>query len=77
MHPLLLTAIAIFHLGPGVAFVVVAFGCGNIDPTLGALCTVGDFKLFASTTILTWVILTSLAAAIHVWSRMKTKQAQK
>ena len=77
MHPLLLTAIAIFHLGPGIAFVVVAFGCGTIDPTLGELCTVGDFKLFGGTTLLSWAFLTSSAAAIHVWSRKRMKGIKK
>jgi hypothetical protein len=77
MHPLLLTAIAILHLGPGIAFVVVAFGCGTVDPTLGELCTVGDFKLFAGTTLLSWAVLTSAAAAIHVLSRRRMKGIKK
>jgi hypothetical protein len=76
MHPLLLTAIAILHLGPGIAFAVVAFGCGNIDPMLGNICETGNMKLFAVTTLLSWVTLILIALAVHFWTRMKKSEVQ-
>ena len=77
MHTLLLTAIEILHLGPGIAFAVVAFGCGDIEPALGQACKIGDFKLFAVATLLGWTILSSLALTMHLWSRMKKRDVRK
>jgi hypothetical protein len=34
----LLYGLAILHLGPGIAFAVLAFGCDPSQPLLGAIC---------------------------------------
>ena len=61
MHPVraLLYGLAILHLGPGVAFGVLAFGCEGAAPALGAVCNKGTLASFALLTVGSWLILES------------------
>ena len=56
-------ALAVLHLGPGIAFALLAFGCDGSDPALGALCAAASpMKLFVGVTLLSWVILGAASA---------------
>ena len=62
----LIAAITILHLGPGLAFALLAFGCDAEAPLLGALCGKGFITSFGAITALTWFVL---AAGYAVWRR--------
>ena len=69
MHTLraLLYGLAILHLGPGIAFGVLAFGCEGTVPVLGAVCSKSLLASFALLTVGSWLILVAgLAAAMLV-----------
>lgn len=57
MLRLLLAALAILHLGPGIAFALLAFGCDGAAPALGAVCGQGGFASFAWITVVAWGVL--------------------
>lgn len=66
MLRLLVYGLAILHLGPGVAFALLAFGCDGANPYLGAVCTKNALPSFALLTIGSWLILGSGLAAAHL-----------
>lgn len=60
----LLYGLAILHLGPGIAFAVLAFGCDPTQPFLGAVCRNDTLKTFLGITLALWVALGVGAAAL-------------
>lgn len=56
MFRALVHGIAILHLGPGLAFAVLAFGCGDA-PRLGRLCGASEIQSFLVLTALCWAML--------------------
>jgi hypothetical protein len=55
MLRVLLYGLAVLHLGPGIAFAVLAFGCGP-EQFLGAFCQKDTLKVFAGMTLALWVL---------------------
>lgn len=53
----LVHGLVILHLGPGIAFALLAFGCDGPQPALGAICGQAVFASFAKLTAGSWVIL--------------------
>lgn len=60
----LLYGLAILHLGPGIAFAVLAFGCDPSQPFLGALCRKDTIGAFMSLTLAFWIVLGVGAVAL-------------
>ncbi len=56
--------LALLHLGPGIAFAVLAFGCEPSAPMLGPLCARSGFSAFLGLTLAAWAVLVPLSA---VW----------
>lgn len=56
MFRLLMHALAILHLGPGLAFAVLAFGCGD-PPWWQAACGPSQIRSFVWLTLGGWVVL--------------------
>jgi hypothetical protein len=50
-------ALSFLHLGPGIAFAVLAFGCDGATPTLGDWCGKASIASFGKITVLAWLIL--------------------
>jgi hypothetical protein len=63
MLRVLVYGLAVLHLGPGIAFAVLAFGCDPSQPYLGALCEQGSLGAFLGITLVIWLVLGLLAAA--------------
>ena len=61
-------ALAILHLGPGIAFAVLAFGCGAL-PFLGAICEKSELRAFAILTLGLW-----LAMSIGVYFKLRASR---
>lgn len=59
--------LAVLHLGPGIAFAVLAFGCDPPQPLPGGLCERGGFGSFLQITAAAWVLLG--AGAVGLWLR--------
>lgn len=59
---LLFHALAVLHLGPGIAFALSAFGCEGSSPALGNLCASSPMKFFSVATLLAWVVLGAVSA---------------
>lgn len=57
MLRLLFHALAVLHLGPGIAFALLAFGCDGPDPALGGLCGASPLRFFLAATAIAWVVL--------------------
>lgn len=66
MLRILFHALAVLHLGPGIAFVLLAFGCDGVAPPLGGLCAGSPMRFFALATLAGWVVLGGLSA---LWLR--------
>lgn len=62
----LVYGLAILHLGPGIAFAALAFGCDPAQPLLGALCERSGFGTFLQITAVAWVLL-GAGAFVHWW----------
>jgi hypothetical protein len=63
----LLLGLTLLHLGPGIAFVLLAFGCEGEPPAIGDVCTMGAWRSFATLTVGGWVVAgTGLTAAVLV-----------
>ncbi len=56
MFRILISALTILHLGPGIAFAVLAFGCDPADPVAGALCQKDTIGTFIGITLTVWVL---------------------
>lgn len=66
----LLYALAVLHLGPGIAFAVLAFGCDSGLPLLDALCGKSEMRSFLVLTGVLWVVL-GLGAFVRLrWGRL-------
>ncbi len=59
----LLYGLAILHLGPGIAFAVLAFGCDPSQPALGAICQKDTISAFIGLTSIFWLVLSVGAVA--------------
>lgn len=68
LRPLLI-ALALLHLGPGFAFLLLAFGCDGLDPGLGTTYCGRPLASFAWTTLGLWVAMTPVA----VWWEMRRR----
>jgi len=68
MFRTLLHVVTILHLGPAIAFALVAFGCDGIDPPLGRGCQGGSLKLFVEATLASWFVL-GLGSVAYLRSR--------
>jgi hypothetical protein len=60
----LVYGLTLLHLGPGLAFAVLAFGCEGTAGVLGALCSRPVLPTFAALTLGAWVILGAALAAV-------------
>lgn len=67
----LIYGLAILHLGPAMAFALLAFGCEEPTPSLGALCGEGALSSFALLTAGAWLILLLGLAAMHLLWRAR------
>jgi hypothetical protein len=56
MFRLIVHALTILHLGPGLAFAVMAFGCDGITPALGSACEGSSLGLFLIIMVGTWLM---------------------
>ncbi len=56
MLRLLIYGLTVLHLGPGFAFAVLAFGCDDSQPALGALCRQDSLATFLWLTVGIWVL---------------------
>ena len=59
----LIYGLAILHLGPGLAFAVLAFGCDHSLPWLGPVCQTDTLRTFVVLTLVFWLMLSAGAAA--------------
>jgi hypothetical protein len=71
----LLYGLAILHLGPGIAFAVLAFGCDPSRPMLGAVCQGNTLAVFLSLTVTLWLMLGAGTAAVLALRRRPRKGA--
>lgn len=71
----LLYGLAILHLGPGLAFAVLAFGCDPVRPLLGVWCERSALGLFAGVTLAAWGVLGTGAALLAVLRRRRDSGA--
>lgn len=63
MLRILFHALAVLHLGPGIAFALLAFGCDGMEPALGTVCSAtSPMKFFGIVTLVIWVLLGTLSA---------------
>jgi hypothetical protein len=62
----------ILHLGPGIAFALLAFGCEEPEPYLGAVCGRSGLSSFAPLTAGAWVLLLFGLAAVHFVQRARS-----
>ena len=69
----LVYALTILHLGPGLAFALLAFGCEEPEPYLRFICGRDALSSFGSLTVGAWVVLLAgLAAIIFVQRARRT-----
>ena len=59
----LIYGLTILHLGPGLAFAVLAFGCDRSLPWLGPVCQTDTLRTFVVLTLVFWLFLSLSAAA--------------
>ncbi len=67
----LVYALTILHLGPGIAFALLAFGCEEPEPYLRFICAMDALSSFALLTVGAWVILLVGMAAISSVQRAR------
>jgi hypothetical protein len=67
----LLYGLAILHLGPGIAFAVMAFGCDPVRPMLGVICQGNTLAVFLSLTVVFWLLL-GAGTAVMLLLRRRT-----
>ena len=60
----LIYGLAILHLGPGLAFAVLAFGCDPSLPWLGPVCQKQTLGTFLVLTLVFWLMLSAGAVAL-------------
>jgi hypothetical protein len=69
----LLYGLAILHLGPGLAFAVLAFGCDPSRPILGAVCQGSTLAVFLGLTMVFWLLLGAGTAVMLLLRRRAAK----
>ena len=63
MLRILFHALAVLHLGPGIAFALLAFGCDGLDPALGsAWSATSPMRFFGVVTLVGWGVLGTISA---------------
>lgn len=63
MLRILFHALAVLHLGPGIAFALLAFGCDGMEPALGTVCSAtSPMKFFGIVTLVSWGVLGVISA---------------
>ena len=67
----LLYGLAILHLGPGIAFAVLAFGCDPSRPILGVVCQGKTLAVFLALTLTLWIVL-GVGTAVVLALRRRT-----
>jgi hypothetical protein len=72
MMRILIYALTILHLGPGIAFALLAFGCEGSSAVLGDLCLKDALPTFALLTGGAWAILLAGWAAAHLIQRARS-----
>ena len=60
--------LALLHLGPGFAFMLLAFGCDPVTPALGSLCNGNQMTTFLQLTGAAWLVMGLLLA---LWLRRR------
>jgi hypothetical protein len=68
----LIYGLSILHLGPGIAFALLAFGCEEPTPYLRAVCGKSALSSFALLTAGSWLILLLGLAAMHLVQRARS-----
>jgi hypothetical protein len=71
----LLYGLTVLHLGPGMAFALLAFGCDPSQPLLGAVCQRDTFGAFMGLTLIFWLALGVGAAALVALRRWSVGSA--
>ena len=71
----LIYGLAILHLGPGIAFAVLAFGCDPVRPLLGAVCRTDALGAFMGLTLTLWIVLGVAAVALAAFRRREATRA--
>jgi hypothetical protein len=71
----LIFGLTILHLGPGVAFVALAFGCDAVQPLLGAVCQRSPLSVFLGITVSVWTILGAATVAVATLRRHSEPRA--
>ena len=71
----LLYGLAILHLGPGIAFAVLAFGCDPARPILGVVCQGNTLAVFLGLTLALWLVLGAGTAVVLARRRRTAKGA--
>ena len=67
----LIYGLTILHLGPGIAFALLAFGCEAPEPYLRFICERDALSSFALLTVGAWVVLLIGLAAIALVQRAR------
>lgn len=65
MLRLVIHGLAILHLAPAFAFLVLAFGCDPYLPWLGSFCGQGPLLPFAQLTLAATAVLVAASALVH------------
>ncbi len=68
----LIYGLTILHLGPGIAFALLAFGCEQPEPYLGGVCGKGGLSSFGLLTVGAWLVLLVALAALRLVQRSRT-----
>lgn len=68
----LLYGLTILHLGPGIAFALLAFGCEGPSPAPGTACGGSVYASFAGLTATAWLILSLGLAATQLVRHART-----
>lgn len=67
----LLVGLALLHLGPGIAFALLAFGCDGPEPWLPAVCGPKPLASFVWLTLGCWLVLGAGFAAWQLLQRSR------
>ncbi len=67
----LVYGLTILHLGPGIAFALLAFGCEEPEPYLRFICAKDALSSFALLTVGAWVLLLIGLASISLVQRAR------
>jgi len=69
----LLVGLTLLHLGPGIAFALLAFGCEGPEPWLRGVCGPKPLASFAALTAVSWLVLGTGFAAWWLLQRSRTE----